>query len=79
MTRISTRGIARRWDAGEAGCGKLIVGLRREINRIEAGERLEVAANDPAAFIDLAAWCEMTGNILVAEHPPTYVIQRNND
>jgi len=79
MPANNTRLIARRWDAGEAGCGALIVGLKREIDRIQAGEMLEVTANDPAAFIDLAAWCEMTGNALVTEHPPIYLVRRNTD
>lgn len=79
MNRNDARCIARHWNAGEAGCGALIVGLKREIDRIDAGELLEVTATDPAAFIDLAAWCEMTGNTLVAENAPTYVLKRTND
>ena len=71
--------IARRWEAGEAGCGALIVGLKREIEQIEAGELLQVTALDAAAPIDLPAWCDMTGHMLVAEHHPTYVLKRKND
>jgi TusA-related sulfurtransferase len=78
MTHNNTPRIARHWDAGEAGCGALILGLKREIDRIDSGELLQVTATDPAAIIDLAAWCEMTGNTLVTEYAPIYVVRRNN-
>ena len=71
--------IARHWNAGEAGCGALILGLKREIERIEAGELLEVTARDAAAPIDLLAWCQMTANTLVAEDHPTYVLKKKDD
>jgi len=70
--------IARRWNAGEAGCGALILGLKQEIERIEAGELLEVTARDAAAPIDLLAWCQMTANTLVAEDHPTYVLRKKD-
>jgi len=38
--------IASKWEAGETGCGVLIVGLKREIRRIQAGELLQVTALD---------------------------------
>jgi hypothetical protein len=40
--RQRTLEIARQWEAGENGCGVLIVGLKREIHRIRAGELLQV-------------------------------------
>ena len=71
--------IARHWNAGEAGCGALILGLKQEIERIETGELLEVTAHDAAAPIDLLAWCQMTANTLVAEDHPTYVLKKKDD
>ena len=68
--------IARYWNAGDAGCGALILGLKQEMDRIEAGELLEVAARDAAAPIDLLAWCQMTANTLVAEDHSTYVLKK---
>jgi len=65
-----------RWDAGDAGCGRLISGLRNELRRLSAGETLEVTATDAAAPIDIGVWCSMTGNPLVYETHPVYVIQR---
>ena len=71
--------IARRWDAGDAGCGVLIVGLKREIRRIEAGEFLQVTALGAGAAADLAAWCRLTGHTLVAADHPRYVLKKKDD
>ncbi len=71
--------IARRWDAGQTGCGVLIVGLKREIRRIEAGELLEVRAVGAGAATDIAAWCRLTGHALVAADHPTYVLKKRDD
>lgn len=76
MTEAESFVIARCWHAGEAGCGALIMGLKRQIDRIEPGERLQVTALDAAAPIDIAVWCQMTGHGLVAECHPTYVLER---
>ena len=70
--------IARAWQAGETGCGVLIVGIKREIAQIDAGERLEVTALDAGARVDIPAWCRMTGHRLVAANHPTYVIARKD-
>ena len=71
--------IARQWEAGETGCGVLIVGLKREIHRIQAGELLQVTALDAGAAADIPAWCRLTGHTLtVAEHP-IYVLKKRDD
>lgn len=70
---------ARHWHAGGAGCGALVMGLKREIGRIRPGEQLRVTALDAAAFIDIAAWCQMTGHELIVERHPTYVVERKDD
>jgi tRNA 2-thiouridine synthesizing protein A len=79
MRQPQASAIARRWHAGGAGCGALIMGLKREIGLIEPGELLEVTALDAAAPIDIAAWCQMTGHALAAERHPTYVLKRKDD
>ena len=66
------------WDAGEAGCSRLIMGLRRKLQQLGIGETLEVIARDPGAPIDLWVWCRMTGNCLVSEAHPVYLIRRND-
>jgi tRNA 2-thiouridine synthesizing protein A len=52
------------WHAGDMGCGELVMVLRRKL-RDMPGEVLKVIALDPAAPIDLAAWCRMTNNELL--------------
>ena len=79
MTGTLALDIARRWHAGDAGCGALVTGLKRQIGRIDPGELLEVTALDAAAPIDIAAWCHMTGHALAVERHPTYVLQRKVD
>lgn len=64
------------WDAGESGCGRLIVELDRRLAGMAAGERIEVIARDAGAPVDLPAWCRMTGHPLVSAEPPVYVIER---
>jgi tRNA 2-thiouridine synthesizing protein A len=71
--------IARQWDAGETGCGVLIMGLKRELQRIQAGELLRVTAHGAGAAIELAAWCRLTGHTLVASDHPTYVLEKKSD
>jgi tRNA 2-thiouridine synthesizing protein A len=68
--------VAAKWDAGETGCSRLIVGLKKQLSRLPAGASLEVTAKDPGAPIDLWVWCRMTGNPLVFESHPVYVIRR---
>ena len=79
MTATAPFDIARHWHAGEAGCGALIMGLKRQIGGIEPGDLLRVTALDAAAPIDIAAWCQMTGHVLIAECHPTYVLKRKDD
>lgn len=52
------------WHAGDMGCGELVIELRKKLRQMP-GEILKIIALDPAAPIDLAAWCRMTNNELV--------------
>lgn len=54
------------WHAGDMGCGELVMILRRKLKEMP-GEVLKVIALDPAAPIDIAAWCRMTNNELLGE------------
>jgi tRNA 2-thiouridine synthesizing protein A len=67
---------ARTWDAGETGCGQLIVGLGCQLGLLQCGESLRLVARDAGAPSDLAAWCRMTGHRLVFAEHPVYVIQK---
>jgi tRNA 2-thiouridine synthesizing protein A len=52
------------WDAGDLGCGPLVLELRKRLRQMP-GRVLRVRALDPAAPIDLPAWCRLTANELV--------------
>ena len=64
------------WDAGETGCGQLVVELHQRMSRMRPGDRLEIIARDMGAPVDLPAWCRMTGHTLVSAEHPVYVIER---
>ena len=53
-----------------------MVGLRRELAQLDAGERLEVVALDAGAPFDVPAWCRMTGHRLVSVAHPIYIIEK---
>jgi tRNA 2-thiouridine synthesizing protein A len=79
MTHENVSDPATRWDAGDTGCGQLIVELRRQLERLASGASLEVVARDAGAPADLPAWCRMTGHTLVSAAHPVYVIQKKTD
>lgn len=61
------------WDAGDMGCGELLMGLFIRMRRIQDGT-LHLIANDPGAVEDIPAWCRITGHTLVhAEHPAYFL------
>jgi tRNA 2-thiouridine synthesizing protein A len=64
------------WDAGDMGCGELVLALRLRLSALPAGAVLKVTATDPAAPEDLPAWCRLTGNALVRMNHPEYLIRR---
>lgn len=64
------------WDAGDMGCGDLVLALRGRLNSLPPGAVLKVTARDPAAPLDLPAWCRLTGHRLLAAAHPEYHIQR---
>jgi tRNA 2-thiouridine synthesizing protein A len=59
------------WDAGDMGCGDLVLRLRGKL-RAMAGKTLKVTATDPGAPVDLPAFCRMTGDTLVHVDPQTH-------
>jgi tRNA 2-thiouridine synthesizing protein A len=64
------------WDAGDLGCGELVMVLRGRLNALPPGAVLKVTATDSGAPEDLPAWCRMTGHALVRMQPPDYYIRR---
>lgn len=64
------------WDAGDLGCGDLVLELRARIEPLAPGRILKLTARDPGAPADIPAWCRMTGHALVSEQHPIYLIRR---
>lgn len=62
------------WDAGDMGCGELVMALRMRLRQLSPETALEVRATDPAAPEDIPAWCRLTGHQLVSMNHPRYVI-----
>lgn len=52
------------WDAGDLGCGPLVLDLRKRL-RTMPGRVLKLRALDLGAPEDLPAWCRITRNELV--------------
>jgi len=56
------------WNAGELGCGELVLELRQRM-RTAPGQVFKVTALDAGAPADIPAWCGMTHNVLLAHDP----------
>jgi len=56
------------WNAGELGCGELVLELRQRV-RQAPGKVFKITALDPGAPADIPAWCRMTNNVLIAHDP----------
>jgi len=67
------------WDAGDMGCGELVLELRARLGRLRPGQVLRLTARDPGAPADIPAWCRLTGQILVGRHHPVYLIRRKEE
>ncbi len=59
----------RELNLGEEGCGQLVMEIMLAMRALATGQTLLVTAYDPAAHVDIAAWCRMTGNTLLATLP----------
>ena len=67
-------------DAGESGCGELVMLIAARIKTLAPGAILEVHAYDLAAAVDIAAWCRMTQHSLLEQQlnsqPQRFWIQK---
>lgn len=52
-------------DGGDRACGELLLVLASEIRALPACSAVRLIATDPAAAIDLPAWCHLTGHLFV--------------
>jgi tRNA 2-thiouridine synthesizing protein A len=66
------------WDAGDLGCGDLVLELRIRMKTMRPGQILKLKATDPGAPTDLPSWCRVTGNTLLAFQHPYYWIKRKD-
>ena len=62
-------------------CPLPVIELARHIGDVEPGATIGVAATDPAARIDIPAWCRMRGHDYVGETKaedgvPVYSVRR---
>lgn len=64
------------WDAGDMGCGELVIQLKFRLRELRPGALLRLVSRDPGAREDIPAWCRLTGNQLVAADHPNYLIRR---
>ncbi len=64
------------WDAGDMGCGELVVTLMLRLRSMRPGQVLMLRATDLGAPHDIPAWCRMTGNPLLLAQHPHYFIRR---
>jgi tRNA 2-thiouridine synthesizing protein A len=65
-------------DGGDRACVTLILELRARISHLPAGTVIHLIASDPAASIDLRAWCHLTGHAYlgpVRAAPPIYALR----
>ena len=67
------------YDAGDLGCGELVLKLRIRLMKTSPGTLLELRATDPGAVEDIPSWCRLTGNPLIGADHPIYLIERKED
>ncbi len=69
------------WNAGDLGCGDLVLRLRFKLKAMQPGQVIKVRATDPGAPMDLPAWCRLTGDPLVHQDVAAklYYIRRKAD
>ncbi|GHD29302.1 sulfurtransferase TusA family protein [Nocardiopsis kunsanensis] len=65
-------------DGEDRSCVQLLLELRGHVRDLPHGTQVHLIAADPAAPLDLAAWCHMTGHVylgrLGGHDRPTYGI-----
>ena len=74
MTRVEL-------DCRGVPCPRPIIELAKAVAQVEVGDTVAVTADDPAARVDVEAWCRMREQEYVGEEAasdgvPTYVVRR---
>jgi tRNA 2-thiouridine synthesizing protein A len=73
--------VALELDCREMPCPMPIIELARHLTDVEVGEVLAVVAHDPAAAVDVPAWCRMKaqdylGADTADDGAPRHVVRR---
>jgi tRNA 2-thiouridine synthesizing protein A len=68
LTGLDEDGHDSDWNAGDLGCGELILMLRKRL-RAMPGLTLKLTACDPGAIADIPSYCRMTGHTLLRSIP----------
>jgi tRNA 2-thiouridine synthesizing protein A len=56
-------------NGGDLACVRLLLELRARISDLPAGTVIHLTATDPAAPVDLPAWCHLTGHVYLGTIP----------
>lgn len=75
-TADGNRTFSDQWDAGDLGCGELVVGLKRRMAAVPAGSLFRLVATDAGVPLDLPSWCRLTGHDLVRAEGPVFLIRK---
>ncbi|MEU9743169.1 sulfurtransferase TusA family protein [Micromonospora chersina] len=61
-------------------CPLPVINLARRLPELAVGAVVRVLADDPAAAVDIPAWCRMRGQEFLAAHPdgPGYDVRRTH-
>ncbi|MGQ0464288.1 MAG: sulfurtransferase TusA family protein [Sporichthyaceae bacterium] len=57
-------------------CPAPIIELAKHIRDVEIGQVVGVLADDPAAALDIPAWCEMRGQEYLGHPGEPYLVRR---
>jgi len=73
--------VALELDCREMLCPMPVIELARHLDDVEVGELLGVVARDPAAAVDVPAWCRMkdqdfVGTDVTPDGVPRHVVRR---
>ncbi|WP_416953186.1 sulfurtransferase TusA family protein [Nocardioides sp. T5] len=73
--------VALELDCRDMPCPMPVIELARHLGDVEVGELLAVVAHDPAAAVDVPAWCRMkaqdyVGADVASDGAPRYVVRR---
>ena len=75
------REVALELDCRDQPCPMPVIELAKNLARVEVGALFAVVAHDPAARVDVPAWCRMRGQEWVGEDTaadgaPRFVVRR---